>query len=85
MSDAEAMRARGFAPDRRPSGPACLAVQPLGLHVVHVGSVPTGPAHGEGHLQPHHGDVLKSTPNVRKSPRSGLNLERGLSDPQSST
>ena len=45
-------------------------------------SIPTGPTHGEGRLQPTPGDVLKSTPNVRKSPRSGLNLERRLSDPQ---
>ena len=64
------------------TGPACLAVQPLDLHVVHVGSIPTGPTHGEGRLQPHPGDVLKSTPNVRKSPRSDLNLEGRLSDPQ---
>ena len=40
-----------------------------------VGSIPTGPTHGEGRLQPHPGDVLKSTPNVRRSPRSGLNLD----------
>ena len=65
--------------------PAGIAVQPLDLHLVHVGSVPTAPTHGEGRLQPHPGDALKSTPNVRKSPRSGLNLERRLSDPQSST
>ena len=58
-------------------GPAGLAVKPLDL-----GSIPTGPTHGEGRLQPHPGDVLKSTPNVRKSPRSGLNLEGRLSDPQ---
>ena len=56
--------------------------QPLGLHLVNVGSIPTGPTHGEGRLHPHPGDVLKSTPNVRKSPRSGLNLEGRLSDPQ---
>ena len=53
-----------------------------GLHVVNVGSIPTGPTHGEGCLQPHPGDGLKSTPKVRKSPRSGLNLEVRLSDPQ---
>ena len=47
-----------------------------------MGSIPTGPTHGEGRLQPHPGDVLRSTPNVRKSPRSGLNLEGRLSDPQ---
>ena len=63
-------------------GPAGLAVKPLDLHVVNVGSIPTGPTHGEAWLQPHPGDVLKSTPNVRKSPRSGLNLEGRLSDPQ---
>ena len=54
----------------------------LDLHLVNVVSIPTGPTHGEGRLQPHPGDVLKSTPNVRKSPRSGLNLEGRLSDPQ---
>ena len=63
-------------------GPAGLAVKPLGLHLVNVGSIPTGHTHGEGRLQPHPGDVLKSTPNVRKSRRSGLNLEGRLSDPQ---
>ena len=47
-------------------------VQPLDLHLVNVASIPTGPTHGEGRLQPHPGDVLKSTPNVRKSARSGL-------------
>ena len=47
-----------------------------------VGSIPTGPTHGEGRLQPHPGDVLQSTPNVRTSPRSGLNLEGRLRDPQ---
>ena len=59
-----------------------IVVQPLDLHLVNVGSIPTGPTHGEGRLQPHPEDVLKSTPNVRKSPRSGLNLEGKLSDPQ---
>ena len=58
-------------------------VLPLDLHLVNVGSIPKGPTHCEGHLQPHPGDVLKSTPNVRESPRSGLNLEGRLSDPQS--
>ena len=57
-------------------------VQPLDLHLVNVGSIPTDPTHGEKRLQPHPGDVLHSTPNVRKSPRSGLNLEGRLSDPQ---
>ena len=57
-----------------------IVVQPLDLHLVNMGS--TGPTHGEGRLQPHPGDVLKPTPNVRKSPRSGLNLEGRLSDPQ---
>ena len=56
-------------------------VQPLDLHLVNVDSIPTGPTHGDGRLQPHPGDVLKSTPNVRTSPRSGLNLEGRLSDP----
>ena len=51
------------------------------MHLVNVGSIPTGPTHGEGRLQSHPGDVLKSTPKVRKSPRSGLNLEGRLSDP----
>ena len=59
-----------------------IMVQPLDLHLVNVGSIPTGPAHGEGRLQPHPGDVLKSTPNVWKSPRSGLNLEGRATDPQ---
>ena len=63
-------------------GPACLAVKPLDLHLVNVGSILTGPTHGEVCLQPHPGDVLTSTPKVRKSPRSGLNLEGRLSDPQ---
>ena len=62
-------------------GPADLAVKQLHLHLVNVGSIPTGPTHGEGRLQSHPGDVLKFTPNVRKSPRSGLNLEGRLSDP----
>ena len=56
-----------------------IVVQPLDLHLVNVGSIPTGPTHG---VQSHPGDVLKSTPNVRKSARSGLNLEGRLSDPQ---
>ena len=50
--------------------------------MVNVGSIPTGSTHGEGRLQSHPGDVLTSTANVRKSPRSGLNLEGRLSDPQ---
>ena len=28
-------------------GPAGLAVKPLDLHLVNVGSIPTGPTHGE--------------------------------------
>ena len=32
-------------------------VQPLDMHLVNVGSIPTGPTHGEGRLQPHPGDV----------------------------
>ena len=52
------------------------------LHLVNVVSIPTGPTHGEGRLQPHPEDALKSVPNVRKSPRSDLNLEGRLSDPQ---
>ena len=59
-----------------------IVVQPLDSHLVNVGSIPTGPTHGEGRLQLHPGHVLKSTPNVRKSRRSGLNLEGRLSDPQ---
>ena len=59
-----------------------IVVLPLDLHLVNVGSIPTGPTHGEGRLQPHPGHVLKSTPNIRKGPRSGLNLEGRLSDPQ---
>ena len=58
-----------------------ILVLPLGLHLVNVGLIPTGPTHGEGRLQPHPGDVLKSTPNVQKSARSGLNVEGRLSDP----
>ena len=53
-------------------------VQPLDLHLVNEGSIPTGPT---GRLQPHPGDVLKSNLNVRKSPRWGLNLEGRLNDP----
>ena len=63
-------------------GPAWYVIVPLDLHLVNVVSIPTGPTHGEGRLQPLPGDVLKSTPNFRKSPRSGLNLEGRLSDPQ---
>ena len=59
-----------------------IVVQPLHLHLVNVGSIPTGPTHGEGRLRPHPKDVLRSTPDVRKSPRLGLNLEGRLSDPQ---
>ena len=59
-----------------------MVVQPLDLHLVNVGSIPTGPTHGAGRLQPHSGDVLRSNPNVRRSPRSGLNLEGRRSDPQ---
>ena len=62
--------------------PPRMSVKPLILHLVDVGSIPTGSTHGEGRLQLHPGDVLKSTPNVRRSPRSGLNLEGRLSDPQ---
>ena len=29
------------------SGPAGIAVKPLDLHLVNVGSIPTGPTHGE--------------------------------------
>ena len=39
-----------------------IVVQPLDLHVVIVGSIPTGPTHGGGRLQPHPGDLLKSDP-----------------------
>ena len=31
----------------RTRGPAGLAVKPLDLHLVNVGSIPTGPTHGE--------------------------------------
>ena len=57
------------------TGPAGLAVKPLGLHVVHVGSIPTGPTHGEGRLQPHPGDVLQSTPECPGEPQ--IRLESG--------
>ena len=59
-----------------------MVVQPLDLHLVNVGSIPTGSTHGEVRLQQHPGDVLKPTPKVQKSPRSGLNLEGRLSNPQ---
>ena len=59
-----------------------LVVHPLDLHLVNVGSIPTGPTHGVGRLQPHPGDVLESTPKVQNSPRSGLNPEGMLSNPQ---
>ena len=59
-----------------------IVVKPLDLYLVNVGSISTGPTHGEGRLQPHPGDVLKPTPNVRRSPRSGLNVEGRLSDLQ---
>ena len=62
-------------------GSAGLA--PLDWHLVNVESIPTGLTHGEGRLQPQPGDVLRSTTKVRKSPRSGLNLERKLCDPLS--
>ena len=65
----------------RPEGPGGLAVK-LDLHLVNVGSIPSGPMQGEVRLQSLPGDVLKSTLNVRKSARSGLNLEGRLSDPQ---
>ena len=78
----------GIWPGKPPSiyrlfykGSAGLALKPLDMHLVNVASIPTGPTHGEGRLQPHPGDVLKSTPKVWKSPRSGLNLEGRLSDP----
>ena len=35
-----------------------IVVQPLDLHLVNAGSIPTGPTHGEGRLQPHPEDVL---------------------------
>ena len=44
--------------------PAGLVVQPLDLHLVNVGAIPTGPTHGEVCRQPPPGDVLKSTPNA---------------------
>ena len=57
-----------------------IVVQPLDLHLVNVLPIPTDPTHGEECLQPHPRDVLESTPHVRKSPRSGLNLEGRLSE-----
>ena len=42
--------------------PAGLAVKPLDLHLVNLGSIPTGPTYGEMLEQPHPGDVRKSTP-----------------------
>ena len=59
-----------------------IVVLPLDLHVVNVGSIPTGPTHGQRRLQSPPGDVLTSTSNVWESPRAGLNLEGRLSDPQ---
>ena len=50
-------------------------VQPLDLHLVNVGSIPTGPTHGEGRLQPRPGDVLKSTPDCPEEPQ--IRLESG--------
>ena len=60
-----------------------IVVQVLDLHLVNVGSVSTGPTHGEGRLQlnPDPVHVLTSTPKVRESPRSRLNLEGRLSYP----
>ena len=46
-----------------------IVVQPLDLHLVNVGSIPTGPTHGEVRLQPHPGDVLKSTPECPEEPQ----------------
>ena len=37
-----------------------IVVQPLDLHLLNVGSIPTGLTHGEERLKPHHGAVLKS-------------------------
>ena len=59
-----------------------IMVRPLDLHLVIVGPIPTGPTSGERRLQPHPWDELQPTPNVRKSRRTGLNLEGRLSDPQ---
>ena len=47
----------------------------LDFHVVNVGSICTGPTHGEGRLQPHPGDVLKSTPECPEEPQ--IRLESG--------
>ena len=49
--------------------PLDLNVQPLDLHLVNVGSIPTGPTHGEGRLQPHPGDVLESGAATMAMPR----------------
>ena len=50
-------------------------VQPLDLHLVNVGSIPTGPTHGEGRLQPHSGDVLGIHPEGPEEPQ--IRLESG--------
>ena len=81
IEDLKELAADRYRMDYQGAWQAGLAVKPLDLHLVNVGSVPTGPTHGEECLQPHPGDVLKSTPYVRKSPRSGLNLEGRLRDP----
>ena len=53
--------------------------------MVNAGLIPTGPTHGEVRPQPLRGVVLKSTPNVRTSPRSGLNLGGRRTSPMAAT
>ena len=55
-------------------GHAGLAVKPLDLHLVNVGSIPTGPTHGEGRLQPPPGDLL-ANPDCSEEPQ--IRLESG--------
>ena len=50
-------------------------VQPLDLHLVNVGSIPTGPTHGEGRLQPPPGDEPKTHPEYPEEPQ--IRVETG--------
>ena len=59
-----------------------IVVLPLDLHLVNVSSIPTGPMQGEGRLQPHLGNVLISTPNVRMGIFNLLSLPRDGRDMQ---
>ena len=47
----------------------------LTLHVVIMGSIPSGSSHGEVRLLIDPGDVLKSGPKARRILRSGLSLD----------